>query len=134
MVVMEDHPDPNRSDLAVWPHVADLDGPEGLPLFKPPYSQLTAFDMNRGEKLWSVPLGEGPVDHPALKDLHLSPLGTFEKQGGPLLTKTLLFIGQGLRSAKFRAFDKVTGNQVWQMALPARSSAAPMTYLVGGKH
>lgn len=133
LVVMAQNPDPRRSDLTVWPHVGGLDGPRGLPLFKPPYAQLTALDMNRGDKLWSVPLGDGPRDHPALKGLNLPPVGTFEKQGGPLLTKTLLFIGQGLQSAAFRAFDKATGEELWEMDLPARSSAAPMTYLIDGK-
>ena len=40
-------------------------GPRGLPLFKPPYSSITAYDMNRGEKLWAIPHGDGPRDHPA---------------------------------------------------------------------
>ncbi len=117
----------------IRPQVSNLDGPRGLPLFKPPYSQLVAFDMNRGEKLWSVPLGDGPRDHEALLGMDVPPLGTYEKQGGPLLTKTLLFIGQGVESNKFRAFDKATGSEIWEMDLPARSAAAPITYLVDGK-
>jgi quinoprotein glucose dehydrogenase len=133
LVTMEEHPDPRRSDLAVWPHVTSLNGPRGLPLVRPPYGLLTAFDMNRGERLWAVPLGDGPRNHPALKDLGLPSLGAHERQGGPLLTKTLLFIGQGSQSAKFRAFDKTTGQELWVMDLPARSSAAPMTYLIDGR-
>ena len=113
--------------------LAGVAGPRGLPLFKPPYSSITAYDMNRAEKLWSVPHGDGPRDHSELKALNLPPLGGFEKPGGPLLTKTLLFIGQGLISAKFRAFDKKTGEEVWEIDLPAKSSAAPITYLLGGK-
>jgi glucose dehydrogenase len=110
-----------------------VQGPRGLPLFKPPYSSITAYDMNRGEKLWSVPHGDGPRNHPALADLKLPPLGSLEKPGGPLLTKTLLFIGQGLVSSKFRAFDKKTGELVWEFDLPAKSSAAPITYMLDGK-
>ena len=110
-----------------------LGGPRGLPLFKPPYSAITAYDMNRGEKLWAIPHGDGPRDHPDLRALNLPPLGSLEKPGGPLLTKTLLFIGQGLDSAKFRAFDKKTGECVWEFDLPAKSSAAPITYMLDGK-
>jgi glucose dehydrogenase len=110
-----------------------VQGPRGLPLFKPPYSSITAYDMNRGEKLWSIPHGDGPRNHPALADLKLPPLGSLEKPGGPLLTKTLLFIGQGLVSSKFRAFDKKTGELVWEFDLPAKSSAAPITYMLDGK-
>ncbi len=108
-------------------------GPRGLPLFKPPYSSITAYDMNRGDKLWSIPHGDGPRDHPDLRALNLPPLGSLEKPGGPLLTKTLLFIGQGLESSKFRAFDKRTGEKVWEFDLPGKSSAAPIIYMLDGK-
>jgi quinoprotein glucose dehydrogenase len=110
-----------------------LQGPRGLPLFKPPYSSITAYDMNAGEQLWTIPHGDGPRDHPELRGLNLPPLGSLEKPGGPLLTKTLLFIGQGLVSSKFRAFDKRTGKKVWEYDLPAKSSAAPITYMLDGK-
>ena len=130
-VVMEPG-DPERSDLTIRPRVSNLPGPQGLPLFKPPYSRLVALDMNAGDLLWSVPLGDGPRDHEALRGLDLAPLGNYEKSGGPLLTKTLLFIGQGIESNTLRAFDKDTGYEVFEMALPARSSAAPITYLAAG--
>ena len=110
----------------IRPQVSNLPGPRGLPLFKPPYSQLAALDMNAGEKLWSVPLGDGPRDHEALRGMDLPPLGNYEKGGGPLLTKTLLFIGQGIESNRLRAFDKDTGYELFDMELPARSSSAPI--------
>ena len=125
--------DPARSDLTIRPRVSNLPGPRGLPLFKPPYSQLAALDMNAGEKLWSVPLGDGPRDHEALRGMDLPPLGNYEKSGGPLLTKTLLFIGQGIESNRLRAFDKETGYERFEMELPARSSSAPISYLAGGR-
>ena len=125
--------DPERSDMTIRPRVSSLGGPQQLPLFKPPYAQLAAFDMNRGEKLWSIPMGDGPRDHDALRGMDLPPLGTFEKVGGPLLTKTLLFIGQGLESNYLWAIDKATGHEVWEMELPAQFYAAPITYLAGGR-
>ena len=125
--------DPERSDLRIRPRVSSLTGPERLPLFKPPYAQLVALDMNRGERLWSIPIGDGPTDHEALRGLDLPPTGTFEKLGGPLLTKTLLFIGQGLTSKKLWAFDKETGAEVWETDLPAQFYAAPITYMADGK-
>jgi quinoprotein glucose dehydrogenase len=125
--------DPSRSDLAIRPRVSNLPGPQGLPLFKPPYSRLVALDLNRGDTLWSVPLGDGPRDHESLQGLDLPPLGSYEKGGGPLLTKTLLFIGQGIESHTLRAFDKESGFELWEFDLPARSAAAPMTYMADGK-
>ena len=132
-LVRMDAGDPERSDMTIRPRVRDLAGPRGLPLFKPPYSQLTAFDMNAGEKLWSVPVGDGPRDHEALRDLDLPRLGNFQKLGGPLLTKTLLFIGQGKETNRIGAYDKETGEELWRMDLGGQFHAAPITYLLDGK-
>ena len=57
----------------------------------------------------------------------------YEKSGGPRLTKTLLFIGQGIESNRLRAFDKDTGYELFEMELPARSSSAPVSYLADGR-
>ena len=122
-----------QSDLMIRPRVRDLSGPRGLPLFKPPYSQLVAFDMNVGEKLWQVPVGEGPKSHAALQGLELPDMGNYEKLGGPLLTKTLLFIGQGFETNRLGVYDKQTGAELWHLDLPARFHAAPITYMAGGK-
>jgi quinoprotein glucose dehydrogenase len=119
-------------------------GPRGLPTpFKPPYGRLTAIDLNRGEIAWQVANGDGPRNHPALKGLNLPPLG----QGGrvaPLVTKTMVFLGEGTNDGViaappgyggkiFRAFDKATGQTIWETELPGGVSGAPMTYLINGK-
>ena len=44
---------------------------DGLPLYKPPYSRVTAIDLNTGAIAWQVPIGDGPRNHPLLKDLNL---------------------------------------------------------------
>src|SRR5688500_5767912 len=66
--------------------------PEGLPLFKPPYSRITAIDMNTGNHVWMVPAGNGDRirNNPRLKGLDLPPLGGDSTFSGALLTKTLL--------------------------------------------
>jgi quinoprotein glucose dehydrogenase len=119
----------------------DLLGPQGLPLIKPPYGRLTAIDMDRGEHVWMVPIGDGPRNHPLLKSLSLPPLGTPGRRA-PLLTKTLLFLGEGDPTAvripkggggnKFRAFEKATGKLVWETELPVGTTGAPMTYSANG--
>jgi len=126
-------PEDPQSDMLIRPVVREVSGPEGLPLFKPPYSQLVAFDMNAGEKLWHIPVGEGPQDHELLRDLELPPMGNFEKLGGPLLTKSLLFIGQGFETNRLGVYDKDTGEEIWWLQLPGRFHAAPITYLAEGK-
>jgi quinoprotein glucose dehydrogenase len=119
------------------------EGPQGLPLFKPPYGSLVAIDLNSGEILWNVPNGDGPRDHPAIKHLNLPKLG----QGGrvsPVVTKSLVFLGEGGNEGvillppggggkMFRAYDKMTGEIVWEMELPGGTTAAPMTYMADGK-
>ena len=115
---------------------------DGLPIIKPPYGRIVAIDMNRGEHLWTAVNGDGPRDHPLLKDLHLPPLGIASRPTA-LVTKTLLFIGDGSNTfgglhpsmwgKKFRAYDKATGTVVWETELPAGTTGGPMTYLVKGK-
>ena len=64
---------------------------EGLPLFKAPWARLTAIDMNRGEILWISPIGNGPRNHPLLRDLGLPPLGDHIDGQAVLVTKSLVF-------------------------------------------
>jgi quinoprotein glucose dehydrogenase len=120
-----------------------LEGPQGLPIFKPPYGRLTAIDLNKGAIVWTIPNGNGPRDHPAIKHLNLPPLGQ-PGRASPLVTKTLLFIGEGGRAGvpllpkygggkMFRAYDKTTGRIVHEMELPGGTTGAPMTYMLNGK-
>jgi len=119
-----------------------LDGPQGLPLVKPPYGRITAIDMNSGEHLWMVPNGEGPRNHPLLKDLNLPPLGQAGR-AAPLLTKAFLFLGEGSDAGQsmpkfsggnmFRAYDKKTGKVVWETDLGAGTTSPPITYMYKGK-
>ena len=119
-------------------------GPQGLPLFRGPYSKVTAINLNTGDHMWETSIGEGPKNHKALKDLDLPPLGGFPG-GRPLLTKSLLFIftSEGIiptfspvwtkDEINLRALDKKTGEILTEMPLGARSLGVPMTYQVDGK-
>ena len=147
--------DPKDSDLNyVSGTRAWTAGPQGLPLFKPPYGRITAIDLNKGDQVWMVPNGEGPRNHPLLKPLNLPWLGN-PGRSAPLVTKTLLFVGEGdpimsvlgsrLRpempasiapgagGRKFRAYNKATGAMLWETELPAGTTGAPMTYMFEGK-
>jgi glucose dehydrogenase len=132
---------PNPNPQGPWP------GPQlsidGFPIFKPPYGRITAIDMNRGEHVWMAPIGDGPRNHPLVKDLKLPPLG-IPGRPAPLLTKSVLFLGEGSDSIPgtnregmwgkmFRAFDKSTGTVLWETELPAGTTGSPMTYVYRGK-
>ncbi len=113
--------------------------PQGLPLFKPPYSRLTAIDMNKGEHAWMVPLGDGSFirNHPLLKGLNLPPLGGDSSTSGPLLTKTLLVIalttGGRNDGPRLVARDKATGKEIASVDLPGTAIGTPMTYVADNK-
>ena len=138
-------PDPARSNLTYirggGAFGRPVTGPRGLPLFKPPWGRITAIDLNTGEHAWMVPHGDGPREEVSKMVGHdVGPLGS--GGGGPVLTKTLLFIGQGAggrggRSGGganvLRAFDKANGKIVAEVELAAAPSGTPMTYMADGK-
>ncbi|MEQ8690911.1 MAG: pyrroloquinoline quinone-dependent dehydrogenase [Pseudomonadales bacterium] len=112
--------------------------PRGLPLLKPPYSRMTAIDMNTGEHVWMTPLGNGDRirRHRMLRHLDLPPLGG-DGRGGPLLTKTLLITalsaGGSDGGARLVAYDKATGAELGSVDLPRGAIGTPMTYQVDGE-
>ena len=112
--------------------------PQGLPLFKPPYSRMTAVDLNAGDIAWMRPNGDGNRirNHPLLRDLDLPPVGG-DGRGGPLVTKTLLIsaltAGGTNEGPRLVARDKATGQIVGSVDLPTGAIGTPMTYLVDGR-
>ena len=136
-------PDPARSDLRYRAGMREImNGPRGLPLMKPPYGRITAFDLRTGEQAWRVPNGDGPRNHPALAALKLPSLGD-ATPSAVIATKTLLFITEADKSTprspanvggtKFKALDKATGETLWSIDLGAGQNNTPMTYMHDGK-
>lgn len=101
---------------------------EGYPGIKPPWGTLNAINLNTGKLLWKVPLGE----YEELTRQGIPVTGT-ENYGGPLVTKAGLVFIAATKDEKIRAFDKNTGKQVWEHALPAAGFATPATYFLNGK-
>lgn len=100
----------------------------GYPAIKPPWGQLNAIDLAKGDFAWRTRLGE----FPELTAKGIPPTGT-ENFGGAILTAGgLLFIG-GSKDEMFHAYDKSTGKLLWQMKLPAGGYATPCTYSVNNK-
>jgi quinoprotein glucose dehydrogenase len=101
---------------------------EGYAAIKPPWGQLTAIDLSRGEVAWQVALGE----HKELTARGIPPTGTQNMGGSVVTAGGLLFIG-ATQDEKFRAFDKSTGKILWEADLPAGGYASPATYEANGK-
>lgn len=111
-------------------------GPRGLPILKPPYSTITAIDMNRGEIVWQVPNGDRSArveNNPAVEGLELPPLGG----GGRhpvLVTSTLLMHGQNEGYGPVLiARSKETGEELAKIELPGDPQSAPMSYAIDGR-
>jgi quinoprotein glucose dehydrogenase len=103
--------------------------PDGYPAVEPPWGTLNAIDLNTGEYLWKIPLGE----YPALAASGVTNTGT-ENYGGPVVTAGgLVFIAATNFDNMIRAFDKSTGRLVWQAKLPFAGNATPVVYEAGGR-
>jgi quinoprotein glucose dehydrogenase len=158
-------PDPSRSDMNYIDGIATAQAPaagrgrgaggggeeggggtltvHGLPLVKPPYGRITAYDMDKGEIAWQVAHGETPDEiknNALLKGLNIPRTG---QPGiiGVLTTKSLVIAGEagtsttpsGVRGAMLRAYDKADGKEVGAVFMPAPQSGSPMTYMLNGE-
>jgi quinoprotein glucose dehydrogenase len=116
---------------------------QGLPIMKPPYGQISAIDLKRGEIIWQVAHGETPDNirnHPLLKGMTIPRTG---RPGtvGTLVTKTMVVAGDagfgptpsGARGAMLRAYDKATGKEVGAVYMPAPQTGSPMSYMLNGR-
>ncbi|CAN5898173.1 hypothetical protein BH23GEM7_BH23GEM7_29440 [soil metagenome] len=101
---------------------------DGYPAVKPPWGTLNAIDLNTGEFVWRVTLGE----YPELTARGIAITGT-ENYGGPVITAGGLLFIAATRDEKFGAFDKATGQLLWQTKLPFGGYATPSVYRVNGK-
>lgn len=117
-----------------------------IPLIKPPYDRITAYDMNTGEMLWQKAHSTTPDNiryNPALAGLDVARLGAYGRIFiGTLTTKNLVIAGEGdvhtnaagETVALLRAYDKDTGEDVaGEVEMPAKQTGSPMTYMHDGK-
>jgi len=102
--------------------------PEGDPAIAPPFGTMTSIDLNTGDIVWQVPLGEDPK----FKKMGIANSGMFNRGGGIATAGGLIFIG-ATGDNMFRAFDQNTGKVVWEYQLPGMASSIPSTYAVGNK-
>jgi glucose dehydrogenase len=103
--------------------------PDGYPAVAPPWGTLNAINLNTGELAWQIPLGE----YPELAARGMKNTGS-ENYGGPIVTAGgLVFIGATNFDKKFRAFDKLTGNLLWETTLPFSGNGTPATYEINGR-
>jgi quinoprotein glucose dehydrogenase len=135
--------DPKQSDMDYVGKTVVLEKAKGLPIVKPPYGRITAYDLNSGDQIWMIPNGQPPDDiknNPALRGIDTGKFGNPER-ALLLVTKTLLFSADatglspvnGSYASTLRALDKKTGNTIFEFKLPSHATGVPMTYLAKGK-
>lgn len=112
-------------------------GPDGLPLFKPPFSHITAIDMNTGDHLWQLPIGETPervLNHPDLQDMDIPTTGT-GRNAAMLVTKSLfMYTSEASDGTPMLYFvDKQTGETLGGIETENRNGYGMMTYMHEGK-
>lgn len=105
----------------------------GLLCKEPPYGGIAAIDLNSREVLWDRPFGSarknGPFGIPTMLPIDI---GTPNNGGGFITASGLFFIAAATDDI-LRAVDISTGEEVWQVDLPAGGQATPMTYEAGGR-
>ncbi len=108
----------------------------GVPIVKPPWGRITAIDLSTGDHAWMIANGDTPPS--VAQRLEMAPADIPRtgkiSRAGLLVTKTLLFAGEGLSGDPvFRAHDKMTGEILAEIELPNTQAGLPMTYLHGGR-
>ncbi len=101
-----------------------------LPLFKPPYGEIVAVNLNTGEIAWRSPIGDSAAirNHPSLAGVKLPERLGVAGAPGAIVTKGGLVFAGGADTG-LNAFDARTGELVFRLDLGRRTSGTPMTYL-----
>jgi glucose dehydrogenase len=139
-VIIKLNPDNRPEALAAMPNgnpglnpykspVDFLLQPNGMVAIKPPFSFLTAYDMNTGEILYRIPNGESL----GLQEQGITGVGSQAPRGGPVATASgLLFVGTA-GDRTFRARDSATGEVLWEHKLDAATEGVPAIFEVNGR-
>ncbi len=102
--------------------------PIGVPCLQPPYGRISAFDLERGELVWSHPLGTayhaGPFNSSSFLPFRMG----VPTLGGSIATAGGLIFIAASQDRMFRAVDTRSGRELWRVELPSIGAATPMTY------
>ncbi|HKE25444.1 MAG TPA: PQQ-binding-like beta-propeller repeat protein [Bryobacteraceae bacterium] len=123
-------PPPPAGQTRYYTPYGTLNANNGLPAIGPPWSELTAYDLNEGTIKWQVPLGTVP----SLAAKGIKNTGSYHPTRNGLVVTAggVIFIGT-FSDRSLRAFDKDTGKILWEKGLPAGPEGIPSVYEVAGR-
>ena len=135
------HEDPTGTTItafAVGPRVRGPSLGGRLPVWKPPYSRITAIDMNTGEHLWWIPVGDTPayiLDNPLLEGIDFPENTGNGQQAAQIVTANMLIYSGSASDGTpmLYAVDKATGERLAQIEMPVSTRYGIMTYMHGGE-
>jgi quinoprotein glucose dehydrogenase len=106
-----------------------MNSSEGLPAIKPPWSTLTAYDLNLGTIKWQIPFGELTLT----AEKGIKNTGSYWPRGGVVVTAGGLILAGTKSDSKLRAYDKESGQVLWEHELPAGPEGIPAVFEVDGR-
>ena len=112
-----------------WTGYGYMNSSEGLPANKPPWSTLTAYDLNKGTIKWQIPLGS--VTELVAKGV--TDTGSYWPRSGVVVTAGGLIFSGTISDATMRAYDKDTGKILWEKVMPAGPEGIPAVFEVNGR-
>jgi quinoprotein glucose dehydrogenase len=123
-------PPPPAGQTRYYTPYGTLNASNGLAAIGPPWSELTAYDLNDGSIKWQVPLGVVP----SLAAKGIKGTGSYHPTRNGLVVTAggLIFIGTW-SDRMLRAYDKETGRVLWEKELEANPEGIPAVYEVGGR-
>ena len=122
-------PAPRDPPMRYWTGYGYMNSSEGLPANKPPWSTITAYDLNKGTIKWQIPWGS--VTELAAKGV--KDTGSYWPRGGVVVTAGGLIFSGTISDATIRAYDKDTGKILWEQVMPAGPEGIPAVYELNGR-
>jgi quinoprotein glucose dehydrogenase len=122
-------PKTDSGKVRYWTGYGYMNSSDGLPAIAPPWSTLTAYDLNTGKIKWQIPYGGVS----SLEAKGISNTGSYWPRGGVAVTAGGLIFGGSKSDSTFRAYDKDTGKVLWETKLPAGPEGIPTVYEIAGR-
>jgi quinoprotein glucose dehydrogenase len=98
-------------------------------IVNPPYTTLTAYDLNRGTIRWQIGLG----DDLRLAEQGIKGTGTAAMTKGGLIVTATGLVFATAADRKVHVYDSTTGTQLWELPLGGATGGGPSMYELGGR-